>query len=63
MTYCIKAVDTSGYVTLHRESVPSAVKKASELMSDGCWDVEIEAPGGTVYKPADFESLREQANA
>jgi len=58
MRYFIKALDTSGRVTLRRESVPAAVKKASELISDGCWNVEIETPGGVVYRPPEFERLR-----
>jgi hypothetical protein len=60
MRFSITALDTSGIVTLHRESVPAAVKKATELVSDGCLNVEIIAPDGAAYKPAEFEQLKER---
>ena len=44
MSFLISAQDTAGNVTLNRESVPAALKKAAELISDGCWDVEIVTP-------------------
>lgn len=44
MTYLIKATDTSGVIHLHRDTRAGAVKKASELLSDGCWDVEVRDP-------------------
>lgn len=47
MPFTIKANDTSGIVILHRDTVPAALKKASELTLDGCWDVEITTPEGT----------------
>jgi len=52
--------DRSGIVTLHRDSVPAAIKKASELMSDGCLKVEIAMPDGTTYDPGEFEQLTER---
>src|SRR5450756_57807 len=58
MKFLITALDTSGSVTLQRESVPAAVKKAAELISDGCWDVEIIAPDGAAYQPGEFEQLK-----
>ena len=49
MPFTIKASDTAGTVVLHRDDAPAAVKKAGELQSDGCWDVEVIAPDGSVY--------------
>lgn len=46
MMFLIKATDTSGALTLHRDTHSGAVKKATELLSDGCWDVEIVSPEG-----------------
>ena len=63
MKFLITALDTSGSVTLQRDTVPAAVKKASELISDGCWDVEIKAPDGASYSPAEFEQLKERVGA
>ena len=63
MVFLITALDTSGSVTLHRDSVPAAIKKATELISDGCLNVEIITPDGTAYHPAEFERLREGVGA
>jgi hypothetical protein len=63
MKFLITALDTSGSVTLQRESVPAAVKKAAELISDGCWDVEIITPDGAAYQPGEFEQLKERVGA
>ena len=43
-----------------RDSVPAAIKKASELISDGCLNVEIVLPDGTTYDPSEFEQLTER---
>ena len=59
--FFITALDTSGSVTLERESVPAAMKKAAELISDGCRDVEIITPDGAAYHPGEFEQLKERA--
>ena len=61
MRFLITALDTAGNVTLNRESVPAALKKAAELLSDGCWNVEIVTPDGATYHPAEFDQLRERA--
>ena len=61
MRFLITAQDTAGNVTLNRESVPAALKKAGELISDGCWDVEIVTPDGTSYQAGQFDQLKEQA--
>jgi len=39
------------------------LKKATELISDGCWNVEIVTPDGATYHPGEFEALRERASA
>ena len=36
MKFFINAYDTAGKVTLERDTVPAAMKKAAELASDGC---------------------------
>jgi hypothetical protein len=61
MMFLINAQDTAGNVTLNRASVPAALKKAGELISDGCWNVEIITPDGATYQPAEFDQLRERA--
>jgi len=59
MRFLINAQDTAGNVTLNRATVPAALKKAGELISDGCWNVEIVTPDGATYQPGDFDQLRE----
>jgi hypothetical protein len=61
MMFLINAQDTAGNVTLNRASVPAALKKAGELISDGCWNVEIVTPDGATYQPGEFDQLRESA--
>jgi hypothetical protein len=60
MRFLITAQDTAGNVTLNRGSVPAALKKATELISDGCWNVAIVTPDGAVYQPGEFDQLRER---
>ena len=55
MRFLITAQDTAGNVTLNRGSVPAALKKAAELISDGCWNVEIVTPDGATYSPGEFD--------
>lgn len=45
----INGFDTAGVVNLKRVSFPAALKKARELLEDGCWDVQIVDPDGRVY--------------
>jgi hypothetical protein len=45
----ITGFDTSGSVNLKRLSFPAALKKARELIEDGCWDVVIVDPDGRIY--------------
>jgi hypothetical protein len=63
MRFLITALDTAGNVTLNRESGPAALKKAAELMSDGCWNVEIVTPDGAIYGSGEFDQLRERVGA
>ena len=58
MKFYITALDTAGAVTLHRDTVPAAIKKAAELVSDGCLNVEIVMPDGAAYHPGEFDELR-----
>jgi hypothetical protein len=60
MRFLITAQDTAGNVTLNRETVPAALKKAEELISDGCWNVEIVTPDGAIYRLGEFDQLRER---
>ena len=62
MVFLIHALDTSGTVTLRRESVMAAMKKADELILDGCWDVEIVTPDGATYHSDEFDQLRERVS-
>ncbi len=61
MKFLIHAQDTAGNVTLNRMSVPAALKKADELISDGCWNVEIVTPDGATYHAGEFDRLLERA--
>lgn len=63
MAYVIKGTDTSGVVTLKRDTVPGALKKATELSADGCLNVQIELPDGQVVDAQAFDSLRAQSAA
>ena len=46
MPFGIQGTDTSGTVALRRENTAAAMKKAAELIADGCW---IDHPGTTVF--------------
>jgi len=63
MRFLITAQDTAGSVTLNQASVPAALKKASELISDGCWNVEIVTPDGATYQPGEFDQLKDRVGA
>lgn len=63
MVFLITALDTSGSVVLRRESVPAAMKKAAELILDGCLNVEIITPDGAAYNSGEFEQLKERAGS
>jgi hypothetical protein len=57
MQFLITATDTTGRVTLRRETAAAAMKKASELAEDGFLEVEITAPDGHQYPPQAFDQL------
>jgi hypothetical protein len=58
LPYQVKGTDTSGTVTLRRDSAEAALKKANELIQDGSWDVEILAPDGHVYEASAFAAMQ-----
>jgi hypothetical protein len=58
MSFVIQGTDTSGSISLRRDTTAAAVKKAAELISDGCWDVQITTPDGRVYASPEFDQLR-----
>jgi hypothetical protein len=60
MKFFITARDISGNVTLERETVPAALKKAGELLSVGYFNVEIVMPDGAAYHAGEFDQLRER---
>ncbi|MBR0965466.1 hypothetical protein JQ554_19880 [Bradyrhizobium diazoefficiens] len=45
----ISGFDTAGLVSLKRPSLAAALKKAKELLEDGCWDVQVVDPSGEIY--------------
>jgi hypothetical protein len=59
--FFIQGTDTSGSISLRRDTTAAAVKKAGELIEDGCWDVQITTPDGRVYASAEFEQLQSDA--
>ena len=61
MRFLIHAQDTAGNVTLNRTSAPAALKKAGELISEGCWNVEIVTPDGATYHASEFDQLSQRA--
>ncbi len=61
MPFSIQGTDTSGSISLRRENTAAAVKKAAELMADGCWDVQITTPDGRVYASTEFDQFQSDA--
>lgn len=59
--FTVSGIDTSGSITLKRDSEAAALKKARELTGDGCWDVSITAPDGRLYPLQEFERLKPQS--
>ena len=59
----VKGTDTSGSVALRRDSVAASLKKAEELIADGCWDVEITMPDGRIFASPEFDQLRSEIGA
>jgi hypothetical protein len=58
MSYIITGTDSAGALSLKRDSPAAAIKKAIELMADGCRDVCITDPDGRVYRNAEFDQVR-----
>ncbi|MDB5514367.1 MAG: hypothetical protein JWQ17_1125 [Tardiphaga sp.] len=61
MPFAIQGTDTSGSISLRRDTTAAAVKKAAELIADGCWDVQITTPDGRVYPSTEFDQLQSTA--
>ena len=61
MKFLVTALDTAGSVILARDTVPAALRKAEELISDGCLNVEIVTPDGATYHRDEFDQLKERA--
>jgi hypothetical protein len=58
MTYVITATDSAGALSLKRDSVAAAIKKALELVGDGCRDVCITDPDGRIFGYPEFDQLQ-----
>jgi hypothetical protein len=58
MSYIITGTDSAGALSLKRDSAAAAIKKAVELMGDGCRDVCITDADGRIYGHAEFDQLR-----
>jgi hypothetical protein len=58
MSYIITGTDSAGALSLKRASAAAAIKKAIELIADGCRDVSITDPDGRVHTHAEFDQLR-----
>jgi len=57
MSYIITGTDSAGALSLKRDSAAAAIKKAVELMADGCRDVFITDPDGRIHSHAEFDQL------
>jgi hypothetical protein len=57
MTYFITGTDSAGALSLKRDSVAAAIKKALELIGDGCRDVCITDPDGRIFSYPEFDQL------
>lgn len=54
MNYLVVGIDTAGRIALSRDTARGALKKANELINDGCWDVAIYTPEGKVFASSEF---------
>lgn len=52
----INGFDTAGVVKLKRPSLTAALKKAKELVQDGCRDVRVVDPSGRIYTSFDEQA-------
>jgi hypothetical protein len=57
ISYMITGTDSAGALSLKRDSAAAAIKKAVELMGDGCRDVCVTCPDGRFYSHPDFDQL------
>ena len=57
MWFFITGTDTAGSVRVRRDTAEAALKKASELDLDGCWDITITGPDGRAYTAGEFDQL------
>ena len=57
MSYIITGTDSAGALSLKRDLAAAAIKKAVELMADGCRDVFITDPNGRIHSHAEFDQL------
>ena len=57
MSYIITGTDSAGALSLKRDSAAAAIKKAVELIADGCRDVFITDPDGRIHSHAEFNQL------
>jgi hypothetical protein len=57
MDYIVTAIDSAGALSLKRDSAAAAIKKALELLGDGCREVCITDPEGRIYRHEDFGQL------
>jgi hypothetical protein len=57
MWFFITGTDTAGSVRVRRDTAEAALKKASELDLDGCWDITITGPDGRTYIAREFDQL------
>ena len=48
MPYYVMGTDLAYCLRLRRDTLAGAEKKARELLAENYWDVQIEAPDGTV---------------
>jgi hypothetical protein len=63
VSYIITGTDSAGGLSLKRDTAAAALKKAIELMEDGCRDVCITGPDGRVFSHAEFDELRAAVRA
>jgi hypothetical protein len=59
MDYVITGANLAGAISLRRDSAVGAIKKALELIAEGCRDVRVIAPDGRIYGHEDFDGLAE----
>ena len=57
MSYIITGTDSAGALSLKRDSAAAAIKKAIELMGDGCRDVCVTDPDGRIFSYTEFDQL------